>query len=376
MISQDSTVRRQQAAMELVQSEKMYYTVLDTFSKAFFPPIKEHPQLYSMTPTQAAILSDTFEQIVMFSSLMEQDPNLGLNPSLVFNANLKRCTDLYSLYITQSIHHIFGLLNELTGNKPFRNHLRHVQMDLRLNIIDSFLTPTTRLSVYELMLRKYAQTGDPNSSILLQCADILKDCTSGYTQLLEDIERSGKVLGIQLELSMVGNSVVYLWNPERHLVQEAVALKSKISLSSGQQLDTNRAHGENKRRMLLFNDQLMWTTLLPNSRYKGHVSLVDIELELGQPEVPSLLVKPSDNSLSQGHNRGESNKSNKNNDTDGNKNNNEAWMILFDDVIQRDIWHREIKSLQSQLQNLTTDSTLTIPIEVKEHKQAGCCVIM
>lgn len=384
IVQQDSTQRRQQVAVELVQSEKMYFVMLDAFAKSFLTPLKENSTSFGLQPSQVIALAETFEKIITFSAAFGNNPQLGSHPVAVFEESLTSIKDLYLLYLNKSIHHIFGLLNDLTGNKRFRQHVRHVQGELNTNIVEHFLIPTTRFSVYELLLRKYAQCSESDDQVkLIALADQIKDQSSEIMPIIEQLEKSGRILNLQLQLS-IGSNVVYLWNPERQLIHEAVTMKSKINLNYIQSATdfenfSSRTHGENKRRILLFNDQLMWTTDLPDMRYKGHVGLVDITVEIFGPsdDVPSLLVKQAHSNQPQVSLDGGSSKQNKTNDQkeDGDMN-KEAWVLVFEDAQVRNVWYREIKSLQTQLTNLTTDSTLTIPIEVKDETQGGCCTIM
>jgi hypothetical protein len=396
IVQQDSTQRRQQSALEIVQSEKMYYMMLDAFYKSFVIPLKENSHSFGLEPSNVNSLAETFEKIITFSFNFGNNPRVGSDPADVFEEFYDDIQGLYSVYTNKSIHHIFGLLNDLTGNKRFRQLVKHVQGDLSTNIIEHFLIPTSRFAVYELLLRKYAQFSESDiQSRLLAIADRIKEKTSTMNQVIEELERSGKILNIQLQLSMVGSNVVYLWNPERQLVHEAVTMKSKIDLKDIQTTADfeTRTHGENKRRMLLFNDQLMWTTDLPDMRYKGHVSLVDIAVEVFGPtdEIPALLVKQSGSGGNArlsldgpAPKKPENNKNNNNNNNNNNQNgknapldaSKEGWVLIFEEVQLRNVWYREIRSLQAQLANLTTDSTLTIPIEVKDEAQGGCCSIM
>ena len=360
--------------------------MLEAFSKAFIQPLKENATNFGIQPSNVLALTDTLEQIIAFSYNFGNNPKLGSEPAQAFEENFTQICDLYTLYVNKNIHHIFGLLNDLTGNKRFRQHVRHVQGDLSTNIIEHFLTPTSRFSVYELLLRKYAQfTDDGNRDRLIALADRIKEQTVELLASIDSVEKSGRIINLQLQLSMVGSNVIYLWNPERQLVHEAVTMKSKIDLKDVQNATTNfesKTHGENKRRMLLFNDQLMWTTDLPDMRYKGHVSLVDISVEVfaqneQSEQIPALLVKQSTTNSTQLSLDGPTPKTKKQPaDKQAQDSSKEGWVLIFDDARTLNVWYREIKSLQAQLTNLTTDSTLTIPIEVKDEAQGGCCNIM
>eukprot|EP00461_Guttulinopsis_vulgaris_P001281 UN01281 len=234
IIQQDNTHRRQQSAMEIVQAERMYGMMLDQFYKAFITPLIETPAAFGLKPSQAIMFSEPIQEVLAFSGRLSSNPQLGVDPVALLRQEFAEMTRVYDMFITKSIHQIFSVLNDIVDNKKFRTHIRTVQHEMKMMIADNLLLPIQRLSLYELMLRKYASSFDPNTEkekyneVIKLTQEIRAHTTDHFLKQVEAIEQAGRVMHYQLTLSAVGGQVIRLWNPERRLVQEIVVSKAKV----------------------------------------------------------------------------------------------------------------------------------------------------
>ena len=276
----DDPAHRLLIVSEIISSEQSYVTSLSTLISLYLHPLKasSEPLLPS---SELSLIFGGVELLHGFHVIFLQD--LRAADGQVASVVLRLCDYLrmYTAYL-QNYPSALSTLDAQRKNRAFQTFLTDARKrsPSSLDLMSYLIMPVQRVPRYELLLRELMRyTPDTHPERATLCAALTK-VVSVAVHINASARHAGemsKLMQIQQQLAQHGmgaGEFGTLLQPHRRLVKEGRVTKMKGEGGGG---GGRLGVGGGGRRLILFNDLLIWAT--DSGRFRGHARLEGMGVE-------------------------------------------------------------------------------------------------
>mmetsp|Transcript_2262 Transcript_2262/g.5167 ORF Transcript_2262/g.5167 Transcript_2262/m.5167 type:complete len:532 (+) Transcript_2262:1670-3265(+) len=269
-------VKREQVEKEIISSEGVYVSNLQTLITTFIHPLKQKKDICD--PSDILMLFSNIELLCGFHVVFLADLNKKKQPIHVTFQRMADFLKMYTQYVN-GYENAMSTIHKLNKKKAFRKFLEEKQNSIRQGLMSFLIMPVQRIPRYVLLLKeliKNTVSTDPHIEPLRRSLAKVQDIAAYVNEQKRQMESRTTLLNIAQRLSNVGH--FELFKPDRHLVKKGV-------------LHTwhHRLTKRKEHHFMLFTDVVLWTT--PTYNLEAYAEIMHVKIDEISAKPPSDALK-------------------------------------------------------------------------------------